>query len=913
MKKLILTSCFACRNIVKAGIFLLVISSVSEKSFPQNTKTDSLKAQLKTAKHDVSAEAKKTNKINELNRTPKIDSLINLLKTAKADTTKVNILNSLSSELNRSEPGKALNYGKQALKLAKRLSFKKGIANSYNNIGIVHDYQGSYNKAISYYQRALKISEELGTSSDNALAKSGRKGMSASYNNIGIVHGRQGNYAKAIEYFQKSLKIREELRDKTGISACYGNIGLVHSSQGNYASAIKYYQKSLKIYKELSESPDFAKATSGKEGMSASYNNIGNIHRHQGNYASSIKYYQKSLKFDEELEDKRGMAYAFGNIGLVHEEQGNYASAIKYYQKSLNILEELGDKQGMAVCYGNIGLVHTNQGNYAKAIEYYHKSLKIFKKLGYRIGMSGCYNNIGIVHKNQGNYKNAIMYYQKSLKIFEELGDKQGIAISLGNIASLNNEQENFHKAIEFAEKALKIAKEIGALPLEKDFLGHLSESYEGLNNTGKALEYYKLYTEAKDSLFNEEKNKQLTEMETRYQTEKKEQQIKLLNKDKKLQKTQLDKQKLIIWSGAGGLLLVLTLAFFIYRGYRQKQKANVLLAQQNAEINQQKEEITFQRDEIEKNRDEIALKNKDITDSINYAVRIQQAILPTEDFTNEILGEHFILFKPKDIVSGDFYWAAKIKNWLIVAAVDCTGHGVPGAFMSMLGVSFLNEIVRKEEITQPNQVLNELREYVISSLQQSSDRDDIPRMPANHTQNLSGFGEPDSVSNKSSKPSAQQDESSDKVKDGMDMALIVIDTETNKLQFAGANNPLYLINPNRKEWPKEVLPFGEDLGGAEIKADKMPIGIHEEMKEFTNNELQLQKGDTLYIFSDGYPDQFGGEKGKKLKYKPFKKLFLNIQDKSMKEQKAVLDKTFEDWKGDLEQLDDVVVIGIRV
>ncbi len=807
MKKLILTSCFACRNIVKAGIFLLVISSVSEKSFSQNTKTDSLKAEL---------------------------------KTAKADTTKVKILNELSWELKSNNPAQALKYAGRALSLSKKLS-------------------SSFNKAI---------------------AKSGKKGIANSYNNIGIVHDIQGNYEKAIMYYQKYLKICEELGDKKGMGSSFGNIGIVHQNQGNYEKAIMYYQKSLKIKEELRD----------RKGMSTSYNNIGAIHQYQGNYPKALEYYQKSLKIREELGDRKGMSGSYNNIGSIHNVQGNYPRAWEYLQKSLKIDEELGDRMGMSTCYINIGNIHYYQGNYPKALE----------------------------------------YYQKSLKIKEELGEREGIAMTIGNIAGLNIKLKNYTKAIEHANKGLNIAKEIGALYIERGTYKLLFTAYEGLNNTDKALKYYKLYTEAKDSLFNEEKNKQITEMETRYQSEKKEQQIKLLNKDKKLQKTQLDKQKLIIWSGAGGLLLVLTLAFFIYRGYRHKKRANVLLAQQNAEINQQKEEITFQRDEIEKNRDEIALKNKDITDSINYAVRIQQAILPTEDFTNEILGEHFILFKPKDIVSGDFYWAAKIKNWLIVAAVDCTGHGVPGAFMSMLGVSFLNEIVRKEEITQPNQVLNELREYVISSLQQSSDRDDIapslprreerpywgdviPRMPANHTQNLSGFGEPDSVSNKSSKPSAQQDESSDKVKDGMDMALIVIDTETNKLQFAGANNPLYLINPNRKEWPKEVLPFGEDLGGAEIKADKMPIGIHEEMKEFTNNELQLQKGDTLYIFSDGYPDQFGGEKGKKLKYKPFKKLFLNIQDKSMKEQKAVLDKTFEDWKGDLEQLDDVVVIGIRV
>ncbi len=818
------------------------------------------------------------------NAQTKVDSLLHVLKVAKHDTTKVNILNSLSLKLIRSEPDKSINYGKKALELAKKLKFKKGIASSYNNIGEIHRLQGNYPKSLEYFQKSLKIKEELGN----------RKGMSESYNNIGVIHWNLCNYPKSLEYFQKSLKIKEELGDRKGMSESYNNIGEIHRLQGNYPKALEYFQKSLKIKEELgkrSEDPD--EIGRAKKGMSSSYN----------------------------------------NIGLIHWNQGNYPKALEYYQKSLKIFEELGTSSDEALA-----------------------------KSG-RKGMSYCYGNIGIIHYEQGNYPKALEYGQKSLKIIEELGDRHGIATSLGNIARLNIKLKNYTKAIDEANKSLNIAKEIGALLDERYAYKNLFTAYDSLMNYKKAYYFHKLYKQANDSLFNEEKNEKLTEMETRYETEKKEQQIKLLNKDKKLQKTQLDKQKLIIWSGAGGLLLVITLAFFIYRGYRQKQKANKLLTEQKAEIEQknfslqqaneeimqQKEEITIQRDkldetnkeleiafkkssrqqvEIQKNlaqiteqKEDIEQKNEDITDSINYAVRIQQAILPSEDFIKEILGEHFILFKPKDIVSGDFYWAAKIKNRLIVAAVDCSGHGVPGAFMSMLGVSFLNEIVRKEEITQPNQVLNELRENIIRSLQQKG---------------IEG-----------------------EAKDGMDMALIVIDTENLKLQYAGANNPLYIIRNNEKSplikggalaggsqgdvSPKTTnLPelisldksssslsanhthnlsgFGEPDSVSnekhilyEVKGDKIPIGIHEEMKEFTNNELQLQKGDTLYLFSDGYPDQFGGEKGKKFKYKPFKELFLSIQTQTMEKQKVILNKTFEDWKGNFEQIDDVVVIGIRI
>ncbi len=328
------------------------------------------------------------------------------------------------------------------------------------------------------------------------------------------------------------------------------------------------------------------------------------------------------------------------------------------------------------------------------------------------------------------------------------------------------------------------------------------------------------------------------------------------------------------------GILLFIYLVQKInaYRLEKENKRLEQIVKLRTEEINQQKEKITTQRDEI-------AIKNKKITDSINYAVPIQNAILPQEDYLKELFGEYFVLFKPKDIVSGDFYWATKIKKWLIVAAVDCTGHGVPGAFMSMLGAAYLNEIVHKGEITQSNQALNKLHEYIVNSLQQKSIEGEV-------------------ISS---------------TRDGMDIALIAIDETTNNLQFSGANNSLYLIfndrilNDRIDELKKYSLIHSSNHSLIEIKGDKLPIGFSDKKENFTFHEIQLQKGDTLYLFSDGYNDQFGGEKGKKFKSRYFKKLLLSIQDKSMKEQKEILDKTIKDWKGNFEQVDDILVMGIRV
>jgi len=292
-------------------------------------------------------------------------------------------------------------------------------------------------------------------------------------------------------------------------------------------------------------------------------------------------------------------------------------------------------------------------------------------------------------------------------------------------------------------------------------------------------------------------------------------------------------------------------------------------VVEKNEALEQQKEEILAQRDEIEKQRDtarqqrdEITFQKKEITDSIHYASRIQRAILPPSDYISESFPQHFVLLKERDIVSGDYYWMYRKENVSIFAAVDCTGHGVPGAFMSMLGSAFLDEIVTKQvEIPRANDILNQLRRQVIASLHQTGGENET--------------------------------------KDGMDMALIMIDFDLNIMYFSGAFNSLYFIRD------------GELI---EYKADRMPIGVSfNQDKAFTLHEIKLQKNDTFYIFSDGYIDQFGGTDGKKYKSRNFKNLLLSIQDKSMNEQKEILEDKLVEWRGKIEQIDDVLVAGFRI
>ena len=721
--------------------------------------------------------------------------------------------------------------------------------------------------------------------------------------------------------YKFALKAAIKNSNSKFITICYNKVGLFYSNNGNYKAAIKAYQTLLNVMIIQKNEPEVAYC----------YLNIGEVYMYQGNYLKALDLYQKALKIFEKysksnnltvsLSCKKGMVRSYNDIGTIHAENQALPLSLEYFKKALSTEEQIGDKRVISGCYNNIGIIYYMQSDYPQAIEYYKKSLKTAEEINDKPGMSERYNNLGLVYADKGNNNLAINYYLKSFKIDEELGDKKGMAIVLGNISLLNNQIKKYREAIKYAERSLEIAKNIGSLDEQKCAYNYLSTAYDSLKNYKKTSQYLKLFKLLNDSIYNIESGKQIKEMEAIYQTEKKQKEIELLNKDKELQNAKISKQETQKIGLIAGIILMLVLLVVIFVSYNQKKKANKLLVfqkhqieEKNEELNQQNEEIASQRDEIESQRDllinqkeHIEEIHKEVTDSINYAKRIQEAVLPVSAPARAVLGEHFILFKPKDIVSGDFYWTTKIvgnrqsavnspqsavnspqtadcklptADLLIVVVADCTGHGVPGAFMSMLGISFLNEIVRKQEITQANHILNELRKEIVNALQQKG----------------------------------QVDEQ----KDGMDISLLVVNTETNECQWAGANNPLYIVrggqNPQGLTKP-ELLQNLEGL--EEIKGDKMPIAIYLVMNEFTNHNFNVEKGDCLYLFSDGFSDQYGGSNKRKFMSGNFKKLLQNISSKSMKEQKKILSETIDSWMNysgkTYEQTDDITVLGIKI
>jgi len=619
--------------------------------------------------------------------------------------------------------------------------------------------------------------------------------------------------------------------------------------------------------------------------------NIGTSYYTLAKYDSSLIYWLNGYKLSEKISFTKGIAMLSGNLGLIYEINNDFDNALKYQQISLTNNKKLNNLYNVAGTLNNIGILYSYKNNYDKELEYYNEALKLRLKLGDSIEIASSYLNIGTVYYAINDYNNAFRNYILARDIYKKLKNINGLSEVCLNIGQLYVKKKNGKQAIKFLNESLEHSLKENNKLLIKEIYLNLSDAYSINGDILESYEYFKKFSNLKDSIFNQESFNQITEMQTKYETEKKESEILLLNKDKQLKNTELlkrnievRKQRAIIYSFIIGFIIIVLFTIIIYRLYRQKMIANIILAQQKEEISAQRDEIETQRDLVTNQKEHIEEIHKEVTDSINYAKRIQDAVLPVSENARTVLGEHFILFKPKDIVSGDFYWITKINNWLIVTVADCTGHGVPGAFMSMLGISFLNEIVRKQEINQANEVLNELRKEIINALQQKGK-----------------LGEQ---------------------KDGMDISLIAINTETFECQWAGANNPLYVIG--RSETSKQsvagissLIVRNNDVELYEIKADKMPIAIYEKMDKFTMHNIQLKKGDIIYLFGDGYQDQFGGAEGKKFMSKKFKELLLQISDKPMTEQYAILDQTITNWTTGFgkkyPQTDDITVMGIKI
>ncbi|MFI5149771.1 MAG: tetratricopeptide repeat protein [Bacteroidia bacterium] len=650
-------------------------------------------------------------------------------------------------------------------------------------------------------------------------------------NKLSITLRKKSLFGRATAYADEALLLSQKLHDSRGIAKSYLRLGDVDFAKASFTEALEYFEKALVIFTKLDD----------PAGITDALNYKGNVLYDQGNYPQSLDCYLKALKISETHGSPHSLSSSYENLAYLYKDQGDLKQSLDYDKKALALREKIKDTFAIAVTYNNMGITYKRMKDYGNALRCHQKALGLRLKMNDKNGMGGSYMNIGLVYKNMEIMNKALEYELLGLKCKEEGGDKNGIATAHCNLGDAYFIIHDPGKAIDQYNLGLEVGETIQSKEIIKYCYEGLATTYEKMGDAGKALYYFKQGSAIKDSIVNESTGKQLANMQARFESDQKDHKIALLNKDKDTQAVlnaaENKKQRIIIGSVTLGLLLTLLLAIFIWRGYRQKQRDH--------------SKISAQKEIIEE-------KNKDITDSINYARRIQQAMLPLEQKINRYLKDYFILFRPKAIVSGDFYWFHEKDGTLVVAVVDCTGHGVPGAFMSLIGNDLLNEIIIGRNILEPGLILQELNRGIHKALKQEE------------TQS----------------------------RDGMDMALCVI--RNKELKIAAANNPVWIYRQESGEM-------------VELGATKSAIGGHTPTDQlFETTVTTLSAGDTLYLYSDGLADQFGGPKGKKFKYKQFRDILIASASLLAPLQKEKLEQAFDQWKGHVEQVDDVTVIGIR-
>lgn len=558
-------------------------------------------------------------------------------------------------------------------------------------------------------------------------------------------------------------------------------------------------------------------------------------------YNEAIKYNFEAIKIAETEQDTALIFKCNYRLGVAYKELQNINYSKKYLYNAIYLSSNVKNDEDLVEVYNYLGTIYKNANTLDSALFYNKKALEIRLRLGDKKGLASTYNNIGLVYKKQKNYDLALTYLNKALALREDLNDKKGIAGTSINIGNVLVAQFKYQPALPYIYRGTILSREIKAVDFYKNGLDALADCYYGMKDYKAAADYRLKYKKATDSIGTEKMDKEMSELAAQYETGKKDAELKLKEEQIKSKTAQNEQQKILTIASIVALLMALIAVFFIYRSFRSNKKNAIQLSFKNKLIEE---------------------KNKEITDSINYARVIQHSLLASTPMLDSNLKDYFILYKPKDIVSGDFYWAAETSNGFAIACVDCTGHGVPGAFMSLIGKENLDKALSKT--TSPQKILSELNKGVKNSLNQNN-----------------GNGS----------------------RDGMDAAIVRIESKGEKtvLTYSGANRPLWIIRRNAA-----IL--------EEIKATKHAIGgftLNEQI--FEEHIIELNRGDCFYIFTDGFADQFGGNKQKKITTKVFKEVLVNNRNTPPAEMKQILENYLQGWRGNNEQIDDILVIGIRV
>ncbi|MBA3680780.1 MAG: tetratricopeptide repeat protein [Bacteroidetes bacterium] len=698
------------------------------------------------------------------------------------------------------------------------------LGDMYNKRGVAYYYLGNLEMAEKDFLSCVAIRKNTGDKAEEA----------GTIMNIGVVFFHSGDFKKSIEYYEKALKVFEQLKDTLQIAKSLVNIAMTEDEMGLI--------KSAKV--KLLKASHYYNIAHDNEGLAGSIENISNIFSKEGKMDSALIYAFKVLKIREEARSEKLIGTSYTNIASMYNQLNQTDIALEYINKSIAQEEKIGNKTKQADRISFKGAIYLRANNYAEAEKYYQEALSMREVIGNKKALSDSYISLGNLHQALQKPDKALEYYLKALKIKEEMGDRPSIAGITNNIGVLYYDKKDYKRSIEYYLKALELRKEIGDInELGESYLT-LSNSYKEIKNFENAYKFHVLYSNINDSTFNKKFAASISEMQAKYETDKQKQQIGLLEKDQKISEEEIKRKNTQRNALAIGGILVLGLLFFAVRGYMQKQKDNKLISQQK-ELVEQKSALVEE-------------KQKEIIDSINYAKRLQNAILPAPELIQKHLPHNFIFYKPKDIVAGDFYWMYENEQMVFMAAADSTGHGVPGALVSIVCSNALDKAVKEFSLRDTGKILDKTTDLVLETF----------------------------------------DKSGEEIKDGMDISLICFDKKNKKIFWSGANNQLLYVKD------KELNV---------IRADKQPVGKSDHRQAFTTHQIDYKEGTTFYLMTDGLADQFGGPKGKKFMYKKLEEKILTMSGEILSLQKTILDETFRSWKGELEQLDDITIIGIKI
>ncbi|MCQ2959232.1 MAG: tetratricopeptide repeat protein [Bacteroidales bacterium] len=770
------------------------------------------------------------------------------LKTCETNERSADILDNMGivyRDLSRYDS--AIIYHNQALKMQQTMGNRDAVASCYKNIGNVYMQMAKYEDALNFYNLSM---DEYSLIDD-------QKSIAVLCNNIASVYVGLNKYSDALSFLTKAVNIQDKIGDRAGEAFTLNGIGNFYFRLKVYDMAQEYYTQALHLRLKLKDNNDIA----------ASQFNIATVHRDLGNYREALKYYNQALELREATNNREAQALIYNAIGGTYKNQKSFSKAIETYQKALDINLAIGSQKSVASSYERLGMVYrdtcliyrSDEVNERTALEnkatlFYKKACEVYKEIGDSLNAARVLNYHGNMFHDLGKIQSAKIYYEQARKLYGN--NKLGVAYVAYNEGKLMHEISNAD-AEKYYLEALALAEQCEEKNLICDVAYSMFEMKKQARQSEQALAYYEKYVLLKEEIDSDRTKNRIAEMEFESDIKVLEQinenqQLKIRENEMKQSQFRILMILLVIV-----LLVILAFLFFMYRQYVQKKNAYSMLSQKQSELESAYDAVKVANESLEK-------KKNQIIDSMTYAKRIQKAVLPSEEELKTVFPQNFVYYLSKEIVSGDFYWFSEVNDFVFFAVADCTGHGVPGACMSMVGNTLLNQIVNEMNVTDPAEILNILDKEVIRNL--------------------------------------HQNEGDDSQEDGMAISLIRYDKKQSEIMFSGAGQKILVVADGKAQ---AVSTSMFSIGGMHaLKQDKKVV--------FEDTVIPVKEGTMMYLYTDGYMDQFGGEKNERFSSSRFEEMILEMQALDMPEQYINVSRRFDAWKGSEKQVDDILIVGLK-